>query len=110
MRYMRATIFALVVLPIAANAQTVLTGPVQAGIPGAYGDGVTNDTAAIAAACTTQAAIPAPLIFTERYRISGNTSLACDVIFSPGAYLTVDTGITITLAKNVIASDGQWIF
>ena len=76
---------------------------------GAVGDGFTNDTAAIQAACLASVSVLFP---NGTYRISSPTTFPAThfIIMWAGASFTVDTGVTVNFYSAVDASTNVQLF
>lgn len=79
----------------------------SAGDFGARGNGTTDDQPALAAA---NAAGVGFVLSRGIYRIGSNLSLSTPVVFSPGAVLKPDAGVTVTFGQNFVAGTSYQIF
>jgi hypothetical protein len=78
---------------------------------GAVGNGTTNDSVNLLAADSAAFAANKPLVFIAgNYLIGTNTTFTSNVYFSPGAMLTVSTGITLAFNGVLDAPSDQQIF
>jgi hypothetical protein len=77
---------------------------------GAKGDGVSDDTTAVTAACQAANAAAIDLLFTRRYALAASASLNCNTAFRPGAVLQPIAGTTTTLAGAIAAAEDEQIF
>lgn len=74
---------------------------------GAKGDGATDDQPAINAIASSEGGFT---ITKGDYVIGSNQTITGDLEFLPGATITVNSGITLTINGNVLAADTQLVF
>ena len=68
---------------------------------GGIGDGVSDDGAALASAVEKFALI------NGTYRVSTNTTIVADIYFLGDAVISVDNGVTLTIAGNIVSPDSK---
>lgn len=68
---------------------------------GGVGDGVADDSAALASAVEKFALI------NGTYRVMTNTTIVADVFFLGDAVISVDAGVTLSIGGNIVSPDSQ---
>lgn len=77
---------------------------------GATGDGVTDDRAAIESADTAAVSSGKPIYFPPgAYRVASDLTIASNIVFEPGAQITLDSGVTLT-SQGQISGSQRYIF
>lgn len=108
--YTTATEFNNLVAVVSALKDRLLEFVVNAKSYGATGDGSTNDAAAVGLADTAAASNRIIYFPSGSYRIGTNTTVASPVWFAPGASVSVDNGVTLTLNGAIISPTDASVF
>lgn len=91
---------------VARTVQDKLRDQISVDDFGTVGDGVADDSAALALAST--AAAGKTLVFTRVYRVSSDLTFGAtvDLLFMKGATLSIDAGKTVTANGSVVSLSG----
>ena len=78
---------------------------------GVVGNGTTDDRAALASSDTSAVSANLPLMLRSgTYRVASNLTITSPILFTPGAIIKPDSGVTVILASGIIAAPSSKIF